>query len=79
MIKVLIVEDELIVALELKSRLLDLGYAICSIVSSGEEAVEVSAEENPDLILMDINIKGAYDGVKTSEILKVDYDIPIIF
>jgi PAS domain S-box-containing protein len=79
MIKVLIVEDELIVALELKSRLLDLGYAICGIVASGEEAVELTAMENPDLILMDINIKGAYDGVKTSEILKVDYDIPIIF
>ena len=79
MIKVLIVEDELIVALELKSRLLDLGYAICGIVASGEEAVELTAMEIPDLILMDINIKGAYDGVKTSEILKVDYDIPIIF
>ncbi|HVO74900.1 MAG TPA: ATP-binding protein [Ignavibacteriaceae bacterium] len=79
MIKVLIVEDELIVALELKSRLLDLGYSICGIVASGEEAIELTAKENPDLILMDINIKGAYDGVKTSEILKIDYDIPIIF
>jgi len=48
MIKVLIVEDELIVALELKSRLLDLGYAICGIVASGEEAVELIIEAKDD-------------------------------
>ncbi len=79
MVKILVVEDELIVAMELKSRLHDLGYSVCGTVVSGEEAIELTARHNPDIILMDINIKGAYDGVQTAEIIKTDHDIPIIF
>lgn len=78
-IKILVVEDELIVAMELKSRLGDLGYSVCGIVSSGEEVIKLADEQKPDLILMDINIKGSYDGIQASEIIKTDHDIPIIF
>ncbi len=79
MVKILVVEDELIVAMELKSRLHELGYSVCGTVVSGEEAIELTARHNPDIILMDINIKGAYDGVRAAEIIKIDHDIPIIF
>jgi hypothetical protein len=79
MVKILVVEDELIVALELKSRLYDLGYTVNGTVASGEEAIEETRKQNPDIILMDINIKGAYDGVQVAEIIKAEYDIPIIF
>jgi PAS domain S-box-containing protein len=79
MVNILIVEDELIVAMELKSRLYDLGYSVCGIVASGEEAINRTIMQKPDIILMDINIKGAYDGIKTAEMIKADQDIPIIF
>jgi PAS domain S-box-containing protein len=79
MVKILVVEDELIVAMELKSRLGDLGYSVLQTVPSGEEAIKLVAEETPDIILMDINIKGAYDGIQTAEKIKAEYDIPVIF
>ena len=79
MIRILVVEDELIVAMELKNRLGDLGYSVCGSTASGEEAIKLAAEQHPDIILMDINIKGAYDGIQAAEIIKNDFDIPIIF
>ena len=77
--KILIVEDESIVALELKSRLTDLGYSVCGMVTSGSEAIKTAEEQNPSIILMDINIKGVIDGVETAEKIKNIFDIPIIF
>ncbi len=79
MANILIVEDESIVALELESRLIDLGYSICGIVSSGADAINITVSQKPDLILMDINIKGQIDGVETAEKIKEIIDIPIIF
>ncbi len=77
--KILIVEDESIVALELESRLCDLGYSVCGIVVSGDEAIKLTKEHIPNIILMDINIKGPIDGVQTAEKIKEIFDIPIIF
>ena len=77
--KILIVEDESIVALELQSRLNDLGYSVCGIVVSGPEAIKLTAEKKPDIILMDINIKGPFDGVEAAEKIKGTCDIPIVF
>jgi two-component system, response regulator PdtaR len=79
MAKLLIVEDESIVALELESRLTDLGYSVCGIVASGEDAINLAIAEKPNIILMDINIKGPIDGVVTAEKIKEIIDIPIIF
>ena len=79
MAKILIVEDESIVALELESRLTDLGYSVCGIVSCGADAIKTAVDQKPDIILMDINIKGPIDGVVTAEKIKEIIDIPIIF
>lgn len=79
MAKILIVEDEHIVAMELTSRLSDLGYSVCASVASGNEAIEKTLKLKPNLILMDINIKGPIDGVETSERIKEKYEVPIIF
>ena len=79
MVKILIVEDEHIVAMELKSRLNDLGYSVCGAVATGEEAISKSIEIVPDLILMDINIKGGFDGVEAAKRIKKLHEIPIIF
>ena len=77
--KILIVEDESIVALELESRLSDLGYSVCGIVSSGADAINLTIAQKPNLILMDINIKGPIDGVETAEKIKEIIDTPVIF
>jgi len=78
-ISVLIVEDENIVALDMKYRLEALGYTVCSIVASGETAISESRARKPDLVLMDIQLKGAMDGVEAASNIRLESDIPIIF
>ena len=77
--KILIVENEGIVAMDLKSRLQNLGYDVPDIALSGEEAVKKAREIQPDLALMDIMLKGDMDGIEAADIIRVSCDIPIIF
>ena len=65
--KILVVEDENIVALDIKSMLERLGYHVSALVSSGERAIQKAAEMRPDLVLMDINLKQAMDGVEAHD------------
>ncbi len=64
--QILIVEDEGIIAMEMQDRLEGLGYYVPTIVSSGEQAIPVAAEERPDLVLMDIMLQGKMDGVEAA-------------
>ncbi|MBK7498555.1 MAG: PAS domain S-box protein [Ignavibacteriales bacterium] len=77
--KIFVVEDESIVSLEIQSRLKSLGYAISGAAASGDEAIRKVIDLKPDLILMDIRIKGDMDGIETAAEIKKIYDIPIIF
>lgn len=77
--KILVVEDDSIVALDLKIRLQALGYSVPATVSSGEEAIRKTAETRPDLVLMDIRLKGDQDGIKAAEEIRARFDIPIIY
>ncbi len=77
--RILIVEDQNIIALDLKSRLQGLGYAVVATLSSGEEAVQVSGDLQPDLILMDIRLKGRIDGIEAAAEIRCAQDIPIIY
>jgi PAS domain S-box-containing protein len=77
--KVLIVEDEGVVALSLQSILTKLGYVIIGTAITGDEAVTLARERNPDVILMDIHIKGTMDGIQTTEKINEFSDTPIIF
>ena len=77
--KILIVEDEVIFALDLKSKLNSFGYIVTSVVNSGEAAVREASQNHPDLILMDIRIEGSLDGIQTAEIIREKYDIPVVF
>jgi DNA-binding response OmpR family regulator len=76
---VLIVEDELIVAESLSADLMRKGYAIAGIVSSGAEAVNMALLTQPDVILMDIMLKGSLDGIETSKVIQKHRFVPIIF
>jgi PAS domain S-box-containing protein len=78
-IRILVVEDELIIAKGIEKRLKVLGYAVTDTVPSGEEAVAQALETLPDLILMDINLQGGMDGVTAAEQIRSRVDIPIIF
>ena len=77
--RLLIVEDERLIAFDLSRRLPKLGYEVCAIVPTGEEAVQKAAELAPSLILMDICLKGAMDGVAAAEIIRAKANVPIIF
>jgi len=76
---VLIVEDESIVALGLQDRLERLGYDVAGIVESGESAVARAVERRPDIILMDINLAGAMDGIAAADAIRSLTNIPIIY
>ena len=77
--RVLIVEDESIVALDLQSLLLRLGYEVCGREATGEGALEAARRERPDLILMDIRLAGEMDGISSAEAIRREIDIPVIF
>ncbi len=77
--KILIVEDEAILALQIKGELLQMGHSITGICTSGEKALEDIGTTRPDLVLMDIKLKGNLDGIETADRINKQYDIPIIY
>jgi PAS domain S-box-containing protein/putative nucleotidyltransferase with HDIG domain len=78
-IKILVVEDESLVARDILNMLQSLGYDPVGIVSSGEHALEKAAASSPDLVLMDIVLKGELDGISAAEKLWEDFSIPVIY
>ena len=77
--RIFVVEDESIVSLEIQSRLKSLGYLVAGTASSGDEAIRKVLELKPDLILMDIRIKGNIDGIDTAAEIHKHLEIPVIF
>ncbi len=77
--KILIVEDEAIIAMEMESQLMGLGYEVTSIVDTGEKAIKKAEEDKPNLILMDIRIKGEIDGIEAAEEIRSRFGIPVVF
>jgi signal transduction histidine kinase len=78
-IKLLIVEDEEIVAFDLESTLHNLGYEVCDVVASGAEAIASASTNLPDLILMDIKLKGNMDGIEAAAEIYNLLNIPIVY
>jgi CheY-like chemotaxis protein len=76
---VLIVEDESIVALDMQNRVRKLGFEVPAVVSSGEDAIQKTTEVQPDVILMDINLDGAMDGVEAARRICDLFDVPIVY
>jgi len=77
--KIQIVEDESIIALDLKETLVSLDYEVIGIAGTGSQCLSDLEEDIPDLILMDINLKGDLNGIETAEIIHKGLDVPIIF
>jgi hypothetical protein len=79
MTKILVVEDERIIALNVRESLESLGYIVPAIVASGEKAVEKALALRPDLVLMDIRLKGNIDGIQAAEQIWESLSIPVIY
>ena len=77
--QILIVEDEGLVAKDLQSMLRRLGYDVPATVGTGELAIQTAATNQPDLILMDIQLRGNMDGVVAAESIKANQDVPIVY
>jgi PAS domain S-box-containing protein/putative nucleotidyltransferase with HDIG domain len=78
-IKILVVEDESLVARDIQNMLRSLGYEVADVVSSGERAIEAASATSPDLVLMDIVLKGELDGISAAEKLWEEFSIPVIY
>jgi PAS domain S-box-containing protein/putative nucleotidyltransferase with HDIG domain len=77
--RILIVEDETIIAEDIKRTLITYQYNVIKVVSTGEEAVKIAREMRPDLILMDIMLQGDMTGLDAAEIIYNSFNIPVIF
>jgi adenylate cyclase len=78
-VKIMIVEDESIIAIDIKITLQRLGYTVVSVVSSGEKAIENVEHSNPDIILMDISLSGEMDGIMAVEEIRKNRNIPVVY
>ena len=76
---ILIVEDENIIALDIKRSLLNLGYDVVGTAASGEDAIIKAEQSRPDLVLIDIMLKGEMDGIEAAEEMRMRFDIPLVF
>jgi two-component system, response regulator PdtaR len=78
-IKVLIVEDETIIAMDMQSKIRQMGCTVVGRVVSGEQAVEQAHQLKPDLVLMDIKLRGKIDGIAAARTIRQTENIPVIF
>jgi AmiR/NasT family two-component response regulator len=77
--RVLIVEDERIVAKDIQTTLFKQGYEVVGIASSGEQALELMEAARPDIVLMDVMLDGDLDGIETATRINIRYDVPVVF
>jgi two-component system response regulator LytT len=76
---ILVVEDESIVSKDIQHSLKKLGYTVIGAASAGEKALEIARIEKPDIVLMDIMLKGEMNGIETAEIIRQEMSIPVVF
>lgn len=76
---IMIVEDEIVVAMELEEKLRAMGYQVGAIVSSGEDAVSEVEGNKPDLVLMDIRLQGGLDGIEAAQLIRERHNVPVIY
>jgi CheY-like chemotaxis protein len=77
--RILIVEDERLIAVDLQRRLTRLGYAVVALAASGAEAIQKALALCPDVVLMDIRLQGDMDGVEAAQQIHVSAAIPVVF
>ena len=78
-VNVLVVEDESIVSKDIQNTLTKLGYQVIGAASTGEKALSIVQSESPDIVLMDIMLKGDLNGIEVAKIIKAKHNIPVVF
>ena len=76
---ILVVEDEALTAQDIRWSLENLGYEVMAVVASGAEAIQEIEESSPDLVIMDILIRGPVDGIETADKIIKRFDIPVVY
>src|SRR5512137_1898061 len=79
MSKILVVDDEAIISMQLEERLHAMGYTVTGMAASGEDAIEKARRLSPDLILMDIVMPGRLNGIEAAQVIIGELDIPVVF
>jgi len=77
--RILVVEDEAIIAMDIQHILLKLGFSDLEIVDTGEESIKKVATERPHLVLMDIKLKGNLDGIEAAKHIFFEYNVPVVY
>lgn len=78
-IKILIVEDEILTAEALRMDLQDMGYEVCSLAPTGEKAIQITMNEKPDIVLMDVRLRGESTGFEAAKEIMSRFGIPSIY
>jgi PAS domain S-box-containing protein len=77
--RIMVVEDEAVISMEIQDRLARMGHSVCGTAASGAEAVSVATANHPDLILMDVQLRGDVDGVETARKIRSRIEVPVIY
>jgi CheY-like chemotaxis protein len=78
-VRILVVEDEAIVSADLKSKLGRLGYVVCAVAFSGEDAIRKAEDTTPDLVLMDVRLQGSMSGFEAASCIRRGRDVPVVY
>ena len=78
-LRALIIEDEILIAEELTDRLSRLGFSVIAAVDNADKGIAIATRERPDLVLMDIRLKGEKDGVQAAQEIRQQVDVPIVY
>lgn len=77
--RILIAEDERLIAIDLQRRLTRLGYMVVALAASGVEAIQKALSLHPDVVLMDIRLQGTMDGIEAAQQIQASMEIPVVF
>jgi len=77
--KILVVEDEMVIGVNISLELTNMGFEVTGIVPRGEEALHHIKQNPPDIVLLDIQLKGKIDGIETAQIMQKEFNIPVIY
>src|SRR6478609_185571 len=77
--RILVVEDRRLIAADIENTLKKLGYVVVGSVSSGEDAISTSDRLRPELVLMDVRLRGQMDGIQAAEIIRDRLDVPVVY
>ncbi len=78
-VRILIVEDEGLIARDIENMVKNAGYEVCGVVQSGTEAIRQAEALEPDLVLMDILLQGEMDGIEAAYIIRERFNVPVIY